>query len=313
MTSLTDDQWHLIDPPATMALYEPHAAPDAEPKIEVSVKSKPIVIRAAPENPQEAGNEAFPKPERKDVTAPFDEPDEWVQHEPRGRHYRAAPRRWSPSPVRIYQRPPVIPNLSSSAQLLSNINYDGIADLPYRSSIYLSTFPFADRDVKKWTWLFANGIEEQWLTPNSVGDYWDDEDEDMEEEWFGGRRREVRIVRNRRRDRSPFINDFGDNGLPSVFLSRALDTNVIPDGADNVRFLVVVRSRTRNGSVKLMTADSRKAAGMVMYYEALIGNSIAFVGAVVGEVGKKTKKFKRVENVEEAKGLTEAGIVGVIC
>jgi hypothetical protein len=66
---------------------------------------------------------------------------------------------------------------------------------------------------------------------------------------------------------------------------------------------------------KLQVVESRKAAGIVMYYEALRGDSVVFVGAVVGWGGErvKTRNFKRVENLEEATTLKVEGKVGIIC
>jgi hypothetical protein len=52
-----------------------------------------------------------------------------------------------------------------------------------------------------------------------------------------------------------------------------------------------------------------------MYYESLKGDSIVFVGAVVGKGEKKVhpKKFRMVESLEEAAKAKEEGLVGVIC
>ena len=203
--------------------------------------------------------------------------------------------------------------LNSSTQLLEQLNYDGIADMPFpsRNSIYLATFPFTDRDVKKWSWLFAHGVEETYLIPGGskgARDNGDDDDDDSEAEFFDGGRYGPRVYRNRRR------GSFDGVDVASVYLSRALDTTIVPEDGEKLKYLVVVQNRGRSGGkAKLLTAESRKAAGIIMYYEALNGNSIAFVGAVVGGIGKKAKKFKRVEGVDEVSALREKGVVGVIC
>jgi hypothetical protein len=248
--------------------------------------------------------------------------------------------------------------LSSSAKLLASVNnYDGVADLTYpaRASVYLTTFPFSGKDVRKWSWLFAavaasgGGLEGEWLpeppkrsgpTGVSVGMPFDAENDNPDVDWNGcgdvyeydryPALNDRRNIHRRPRDRSPYYdNNIVINGdIPRILLSRVLDGSVIPDAdgvekkdVKDVRFWVVVQNRVRVKEVKLLVAESRKAAGMLCFYEALNGNSVVFVGAAVGggkllkrEKGAKVK-VKKAESLEEARKMRdeEDGIVGVIC
>ncbi|KAF2253031.1 hypothetical protein BU26DRAFT_601227 [Trematosphaeria pertusa] len=323
MTSAVDhdDQWTIVNPPNTMAttntsdsqIMAPAPAPTTEqqPQIELTINTKPTSSAAA---------EKQPEPPKLAREATADSIDDFAEQRARPiRRTTGGPRRYSPSPppVRIFNNrrdDPVSVMLHSSSQLLENVTkYDGIADMPYpgRSSVYLATFPFSERDVKKWSWLFAHGVEDVWLS--QVGG---DEDEDAEEEEeyerFG--RRVGRVVRSRRRDRSPYYDTVPAIDIPSVYLSRALDAAVVPETKDgSVRYLIVAQNRYRPHGAKLLVAESRKAAGIMMYYEALTGNSVVFVGAIVGGVGKKMKKFKKAEGVDEANAMAGEGVVGVVC
>lgn len=315
MISPIDDQWDFINPPNTMSsTNEPQTTiPATEPKIEVTINTKP----APPsDNKKERAEPIRPKLERKDTAESVTSDDSDISRHPRP--VRRGGRRYSPSPIRRFPRipqppPPISPHLSSSMQLLENVDYDGIAELPYpaRSNVYLTTYPFTERDVKKWAWLFAHGVEDVFLTDGVTRD---DEDDESEDDWFPSRGRRVRPVRNRNRNCSPYWDQNFD--IPSVYLSRALDKEVVPeDSEQNVKYLVVVQNRSNpSGGVKLLTAESRKAAGIVMYHEALMGNSIVFVGAIAGPTGKKMKKkFKKVDSVEAAREAAEDGVVGIIC
>lgn len=315
MTSPIDDQWDFINPPTstqptTMAtpVEQPPAPAATEPKIEVTINPKPV--SKDPEVPP------LTRQNSTDSALTSDAEEEVIRPRPARRA-----RRNSFSPVRIntrYPPPAITPLLSSSTQLLENVGYDGIADMPYpgRNSIYLSTFPFTQRDVKKWAWLFAHGVEDAWLTTvEKYGRGEEDIVDDFDDGWCDNNR-VVHVGRSRRRE---FDANYID--MSSVYLSRALDTTVIPeDTTEKVTYLMVVKNRNGTASsVKLLTAESRKAAGIMLYYEALIGNSIVFVGATVGDIGKKTKKakkaqkFKKVDSLDEAKVSSEGGVVGVIC
>jgi len=185
-----------------------------------------------------------------------------------------------------------------------------VADMPFpaRSSVYLTTFPFTDRDVKKWAWLLSNSVEDAFLS--DPGNRGGDDDEDIYGNGYPA------VVRPRYRNRSPYYDPVGTTDIPSIYLSRALDTSVVPeDGKENVRYFIVVQNRARPNWSKLMVAEGRKAAGIMIYYEALTGNSVGFVGAVVGQ-GKRLGrvKLRKVENLEAAaKAQEEDGVVGVIC
>jgi hypothetical protein len=195
--------------------------------------------------------------------------------------------------------------VNSSNDLMSYFGtYDGIVDFPFpaRSVVYLTTFPFTDKDVKKWTWVMSRGVEDIFLH----GPSHDDEDLYPPGARAGG------VGRNR----SPYYEPVRiDPDVPSVYVSRALDTKVIPeDTKEKIQYHIVIQNRNRLHGSKLMIAESRQAAGIMIYYEALCGNSIVFVGATVAQKLAKRKKWTRVETLEEAIKLEEdEGVVGVIC
>ncbi|KAJ4345407.1 uncharacterized protein N0V89_011537 [Didymosphaeria variabile] len=307
--------------------------PKAE-KLEVTINTKPV------EPSSTEGKEDPPQLKRNDLKdswykdntefvrrgapRPVDVYDEFVSPPRPPRRTRRAP-----PPPDYWADPmpePTQPLLMSSVDLLQQLNYDGLADLPilngqyHRSSIYLSTFPFTDKDVKQWSWLFQLGIEGKFLFKQ--GELPDD-DGDVEDEWLYSGERHGRIaVRSTpyhrgRHDRSPWGPPDNGADVPSVYLSRALDPAIVPEPSEkDFTFVIVVRNRGRaGGGAKLLTAGSRKAAGILIYYEGLIGHSVAFVGAVKEgfEKGKKAWKYKRVESVEEAEKVVEEGIVGVVC
>ncbi|KAF1975156.1 hypothetical protein BU23DRAFT_566741 [Bimuria novae-zelandiae CBS 107.79] len=233
------------------------------------------------------------------------------------------PRRYnySPSPPR-YHDPPFVstPQLDTSSQLLDFIHYDGVVKLPFpaQSHIFITTFPFTNKHVQEWSWLFQLDIEEKYLhKPTEVTD----DDVDSETEWYSNERRgrinrPIRMHRGRR-DRFPNFDNTID--FASVYLSRALDRTVIPEASEkDFTYIIVVKNRGMSGGgAKKLTADSRKAAGILMYYEALIGNSVAFVGAVreVTDDGEnvKTRTYKKVDSVYEAVKAAEEGVFGVLC
>ena len=204
-----------------------------------------------------------------------------------------------PPPIPIYSPPPPMPfpyqssRISSSTQLLDQFGKeDGVFELPYpvNGRVYVATYPFGDRDVQKWSWLFATGIEDEYIVRES------------EEQ-----ARPSRGNRNRYSAR--------DEDMSSVYLSRALDVNVVPeDTKHSVRFFIVTESPGRSSSFKLLVAESRKAASMLIYYEMLKGDSVLFVGAMVHECKTgRPKRYKKVSSLEEAVALYNKGAVGVIC
>jgi hypothetical protein len=310
------------------------SSPDAESKFELPDNTKATsnsnenTQKDADSKDKDAGCKcpihSTPKLERNDTTTSFmsdDADDDFIRSRPRR---RGIGRRYSISPIR-YRPAPIVEQVmaSSSTTLLGLVNkYDGVADLPFpaRSSVYLTTFPFTAKDVQKYEWLFKNGVDDAWLwdKARSEKEGRGPEDDEYAYDSYGP------IYNSRRRARSPYYVDRLDaNDIPSVYLSKALDTSVVPEeteklGGKEVRYWFVVQNRNRNPGIKLMIAESRKAAGIMIFYEALSGNSVAFVGAVVGvemeRKAMKEMKFRKVESVEEAvKVQEEEGVVGIIC
>lgn len=334
MTSELDpEHWDYIDSPSTMPPtieeqsqnLEAQAA-HLEPEATTNTKRTELPSTAKP-NPvpqfkridtmdsiNSEGVDLF----RHSGLDPLSFEDEFLEphrHSRTARHMPPPPRPhiYSSSPPRRSLRSPSTPLFNSSTTLLNHLNHDGIVDLPWpgKSSIYLTTFPFSDKDVQEWAWILRSGVEEQFIQKH-IESF--DEDGGSEDEWYPSDRR-IRIHRpNRvRRERSPFYDDTAD--IPSVYLSRALDPEVISEEEEkDFTYVVVVRNRRRgSGCAKMLTAGGRKAAGIIIYYEVLIGNSVVFVGAAKGGVGKKGVKYKRVESVDEAVKVAEEGIFGIIC
>ncbi|KAH7372368.1 hypothetical protein BKA66DRAFT_178006 [Pyrenochaeta sp. MPI-SDFR-AT-0127] len=310
-----DNEWTVIHPTITRTntmtsidITVPTSAP--EPAIQATVNEKPTVIEKG-DAAECTCDASKPKLDRQDSINSINSIDDDYRNRRRVRPNYI--RRYSVSPVRIRQ-----PNLrdtasliSSSTQLLDKVSkYDGIVDLPFpaRGSIYLTTFPFTDRDVKKWSWLFSLGVEDNFLVESGRGRLAEN-DSDGEDLAFPT----VRPVR-RGRDRSPFY-DPGTIDIPSVFLSRALEVSVVPDDTEKIRYIIVTQNRHRPAGSKLILAESRKAAGMLMYYELLKGDSIMFVGATVyqGKQNVHPKKFKKVQTLEDAIHAEGEGFVGVVC
>jgi hypothetical protein len=193
--------------------------------------------------------------------------------------------------------------VSSSTQLLEKVGKeDGIVDLPAPAirNIYLTTYPFGDKDVKKWAWLLAAGVEDEYFV-QSVRD--SDGINIPAVERIHQRRGEFPIYDPRNID------------IPSVYLSRALDPEVVPeDSKHSVRYLIITQNRHRSAGCKLLVAESRKAAGILIYYDVLKGDSILFVGATVHQCKTVApKKYKKVASLEEAISLQDEGFMGIVC
>jgi hypothetical protein len=174
---------------------------------------------------------------------------------------------------------------------------------PARSSVYLTTYPFGTTDVRKWAWLLAHGVEDVYMTEDTRSATY------FAREVLGYRSREMSA-------QPPYWEVGGANSVTSVYLSRALDSSVVPEDAGrDVRFVVVTQNRHMPVGTKLQVTESRKAAAIVMYCELLKGDSVVFVGAMVHQCGEKMHPsvFRRVESLDEAIRLKEEGIVGVIC
>jgi hypothetical protein len=106
--------------------------------------------------------------------------------------------------------------------------------------------------------------------------------------------------------------------MPALFVSRALDNSVVTDEAKHVNFLIVVQSGNGSAMYKLLVAESRKAAGILIYYEAVNGNSVVFVGAVLDGRERFRGVLRRVDGLGAAMGFRgledeREPTVGVIC
>ncbi|KAF2277463.1 uncharacterized protein EI97DRAFT_292530 [Westerdykella ornata] len=320
MTSQVDGESWTIIPSIAMASTITPTQPDAKsPATETNAGTSPDTIvetettdKSELENTAEEDTfTAKPDPGDSNTADQLDYDDELdgpIRHRrvpiyPGRRNY--SPNR--PNPVFLRARdepePFCIPAIHSSAKLLAQLNtYDGVVDLPFpaRSSVYLTTFPFTRRDVIKYSGLFAHPAEGVFIseTKHTLTEF-----------------DEYPVYPNRPpRNRGDYYDPipFEDN-LPRIFLSRALDTAVVPEDK-GAKFWIVVQSRQRPNARKLLVMESRKAAGIVIYYEALNGNSVIFVGAVLGE--RKTGagiKMKKVDSLEEAVKAQEEGVVGIIC
>jgi len=326
MTPSADHEaWDIIDSPTTMASTEQQSTVSApESTVEVTINTKPTDT-VTPENKNEtpalSRNDTMDseyqdnmEPTPRVYRRPLDVDDEFIA--PRNtRHYprvvRVHRRNRSLSPGIYDSTAPKARLLNSSAELLDCLDHDGIADLPVpaKGSIYVTNFPFGKKDVKKWSWLFTQGTEDEYF------DTWEDND-GLADRGRAGRPIPIRIHGRRdRRDRSPYYyDDRQPTEIPMVCLSRALDTSVVPESSGHdFTFLIVVRMRGGHDSgVKLLTAESRKAAGTLMYYEALVGNSVVFVGASLG-TNKKKKTFRKVGSVSEAVQVSGEGVTAIIC
>lgn len=305
MSSQTDDEWTVLSPtpllPSNMdtATYELPKADEALPH-ECTINTKPTVD----ENKHHDDCTCDRKPVlvRKDSIESIDED----YRPPRRAARPIPPHRYTPSPHYI---PPVSyyesRSLNSATQLLEKVGKeDGIINLavPLIRSVYIATYPFGDKDVKKWSWLMAAGIEEEYLVETS-----------RNADYNGDNVLGVERVRHRRNEFPTY--DVGNTEIPSVYLSRALDVEVIPEDSQlNVRYLVITQNRHRPAGAKLLVAESRKAAGVMMFYETLKGDSIVFVGATVHQCKVvHSKNFKKVASLEEAVQVQDVGFVGVVC
>lgn len=317
MPRISDNEWTIIDHTSTAAqvntmatINDTTSVPAAEHKIDATINTKanPFVVptdeKVIPACTCEA---SMPKLERQDSIESFISVDDNFRRPPR-RIQQNYIRRYSPSPIgrrRVVYEPTAM--FDKSTQFLDAVGkFDGTVDLPRpsRGAVYLTTYPFTDKDVKKWSWLFSLNVEETSLEQSSRGrDLGFDDGEDN-----------VSPTVRRARNNSPWY-DPGTIDIPSVYLSRALDTDVVPEETANISYLIVTQNRHRPTGSKLLVAESRKAAGIMMYYEALKGDSTVFVGVVLDFGAKKVhpKKFKKVESLEDAIQAKEQGFMGVIC
>ncbi|KAF2199973.1 hypothetical protein GQ43DRAFT_97218 [Delitschia confertaspora ATCC 74209] len=355
MSSLTSDWTIIMDHSEALPTQFPVSPQDTKVESPLTINTKtesPPTDDKTPPPPQEVASpvspkyaESIPKPGPRVIEQEWEEgwrPALLRHHGPQ--RFRQPP--LPPVPYNVHHRidpDPLPPLIHSSSALLSKVNtYDGIADLPFsaRISIYLVTYPFSDKDVKKWSWILKAGVTETWMYEIPASSHRAREGAEYSDigftDWdynpvYNERYAEYipsvnrRCTRNRNRNirEAPLPLYDGHADLPSVYLSRALDPAVVPETEKGVEFLIVVRNlRDREGRMpafKLLVADSRKAAGIMLLYEAFVGNAIVFCGAVKDRVegmqmgkGKGEVEFKRVEKFEERVG-EEKGVVAVVC
>lgn len=308
MSSHTDDEWTILSPTASPGNMDA-TSQELPNKAEGLAKDGTVNVTSTVDDGKDNGGcscNVKPILVRRDSIESIDED----YRRPRRAGRVPPPRRYTPSPHRypvpanpfIYTDQRVI---NSSTQLLDKVGKeDGIMEVPFpaRSHIYLTTYPFGNKDVKKWSWLFASGIEGEYLTLNRNSISIDGEPVSS-----------VERVRQRR-DHSPAFLP-GTIDIPSVYLSRALDVAVVPEtNAHSVQYLIVTQNRHRPAGSKLLVAESRQAAGVLMYYEILRGDSVLFVGATLHQCGTVPPgKYKKVATLEEAIRAREGDYVGIVC
>lgn len=303
MSCRTEDEWTVLNLTATPETNMEHIDSEAANKGEVSTLECSINTKSVSDeekHQKECTCEVRPTLLRKDSVESIDED---IRRPRRAGRVPAPPRRYTPSPDR-YNPPPryIVSKINSSTQLLDSVGKDdSVVELPAPAirNVYLTTYPFGDKDVKKWSWLFAAGIEDESViqsTRDTIGD-----------------QPSVERVRIRNDGFVPYDPERVD--IPSVFLSRALDTEVVPeDTKHNVRYLIVTQKRLRPTGAKLIVAESRKAAAIQIYYSMLKGNPVSFVGATVHQC--KTvhpRKYRKVNSLEEAMSIQDEGFVGIVC
>jgi hypothetical protein len=301
MNTCTEDEWTFLTPVTEPQLSMDTTTRGGTSKADAPVQDLPMDNVSDLNEDKDKNNDGYTSNKdaalhRKDSKDSINE--EYCRPHRANRRPPTSPN-YYPPPVPIYSPAPPIPfpfqysRISSSTQLLEQFGKeDGVFELPYplNGRVYLATYPFGDRDVQKWSWLFAAGIEDEYLVRDS-------------EEYA----RPSRGTRNRYNAR--------DEDMSSVYLSRALDVNVVPeDTKHSVRFFIVTGNPSRLSGFKLLVAESRKAASMLIYYEMLKGDSVLFVGAMVHECKTgRPKRYKKVNSLEEAVALYNKGAVGVLC
>jgi hypothetical protein len=165
-----------------------------------------------------------------------------------------------------------------------------------RLDLYLTTHAFSDADVQNISWLFINGKLDSWtdrvMTCFMVN------------------------ISMREYTQGPIVERFD---VPIARLGMALRAVAQAD-LPKVKYVIAVQSRNYSMSYKILVSQTRKAAGVDLFYELLNGASVAFVGAVLKDVAipvehphkQPAMQFKRVGSVKEAEKLGQ-GTVGIIC
>jgi hypothetical protein len=301
MSSHTEDEWTILNPTASPQPNMAATTPELPNVVEVPFREHAIYTKPTDDGKNKRSEctcETMPVLVRKDSMDSIDSD----YHRPRRAGRVPPPPRHYPPPAPLY---PEVRSLNSATQLLEKVGKeDGIMELPIpaRGNVYLTMYPFGDKDVRKWSWLLAAGVEEVYLAGTFGATGLD-----------GKPLPSVELVRQRRNEFP--VYDPGSIDIPSAYLSRALDVEVVPEDSKlNVRYLIVTQNRHRPAGSKLLVAESRKAAGVIMYYEVLRGDSVMFVGATVHQC--KTvdpNKFRKVASLEEAVSIQDEGYVGVVC
>ncbi|OCK78844.1 hypothetical protein K432DRAFT_444340 [Lepidopterella palustris CBS 459.81] len=185
--------------------------------------------------------------------------------------------------------------VNNSRDLLALVDeYEGVIEVARRQTIYCTTYPLTTSDLASITWIFTTGRLDGWS--DKIHSYY--------------------TINASAREAAPYpIIERVDT--PILRLSAALRPQ---KDEGKLKFVIVVQSRNTPVSYKLVVSNSKKAAGMDMFYEVLNGNSIVFVGAVLKGVAVPVENpmrfpavvWKQVESVEEAEAVGE-GAVGIIC
>jgi len=192
-------------------------------------------------------------------------------------------------------QPPDDKVISNSRDLLALVDeYEGIVEVARRHSLYVTTYPLTNEDVHNHSWILISGRLDGWA--DKLHSYY--------------------TINASQRESPPYpIIERLDT--PILRLSAALR----PQREEGkLKYVIVVQSRNTPMTYKLLVAQSKKAAGMDMFYEVLNGQSIVFVGAVLKTVAVPVDaphrvpavRFQKVESVGEAEACAE-GVVGIIC
>ncbi|KAF3038496.1 hypothetical protein E8E12_005804 [Didymella heteroderae] len=301
MSSHNEDEWTILDTATSSQIDMEQANSAALNKEDIAARDCSIKTKPEEKPAGECTCETKHTLLRRDSTESIDED----YRRPR-RSERVLPRihrRYTPSPNRYFSPPLPVPSMiNSSTQLLERVGKDdGIAELPFPAirTVYLTTYPFGDKDIKKWSWLFAAGIEDEFVVQST---------RDM-----AGGLPSVERVRQRNDGFVPYEPERID--IPSVYLSRALDTAVVPEDTEHdVRYLIVTQKRLQPTGAKLVVVESRKAAGMLIYYTILTGDPILFVGATVHECkAVHPRNYRKVNSLDDVLNVRDDGFVGVVC
>jgi hypothetical protein len=235
-----------------------------------------------------------------------------VHREPRDVYVRDYSRSRSPANRR---RPACDVVLTNSAALNNILNEtDACVETVRGVLVYLTTHPFHTADLQKIAWLFTIGVVDGWSQKPTA--------------YLAGNGFQFDMPRGNmaRGERNDFYDDGYDlrygnklTPVPTARLGAAL--RILKDDADaaKVKFVIAIQAKNEAGWVKLMVCHSRQAAVAEIFHEILNNHTIAFVGAVLRDVGVPTnnpnvmpKRLQRVGSVKEAEEV-DPSVIGVIC